>query len=142
MNIIRRPFQDFDDFFSEDDNWFFPVFSRKMSEPEMDVYETEKDVVAKINIPDFNQEDIKISIEDDVLKVSGEVREEKEEGEEGRSYWKKEIRKSSFSRSVRLPADVDEEKTEASYKNGLLEVVMPKKEPEKRKEKEIKIKSK
>jgi HSP20 family protein len=142
MNIIRRPFQDFDDFFSEDDNWFFPVFSRKMSEPEMDVYETEKDVVAKINIPDFNQEDIKISIEDDVLKVSGEVEEEREEGEEGRSYWKKEIRKSSFSRSVRLPADVDEEKTEASYKNGLLEVVMPKKEPEKRKEKEIKIKSK
>jgi HSP20 family protein len=142
MNIIRRPFQDFDDFFKEDDNWFFPVFSRKMSEPEMDVYETEKDVVAKINIPDFNEDDIKISIEDDVLKVSGEVKEESEEGEEGRSYWKKEIRKSSFSRSVRLPADVDEEKTEASYKNGLLEVVMPKKEPEKRKEKEIKIKSK
>lgn len=140
MNIIKRPFQDFDDFFSEDDNWFFPVFSRKISEPKMDIYETEKNVVAKINVPDFNQDDIKILIEDDVLKVSGEVKKESEEGEKGKSYWKKEIRKSSFSRSVRLPVGVDEDKTEASYKNGLLEIVMSKKKPEKRKEKEIKIK--
>jgi HSP20 family protein len=141
MNIIRRPFQDFDEFFNEDDNWFFPVFSRKTSDPEMDIYETEKDVVAKISVPDFNSDDIKISIEDDVLKVSGESKEENKE-EQGKNYWKKEIRKGSFSRSVRLPANVDQEKTKASYEKGLLEVVMPKKEPEKRKEKEIKITSK
>ncbi len=143
MNIIKRPFGELDDFFpgNEDDNWFFPVFSKNMYDPDVDVYETEKDVVAKASIPDINPDDVKVSIEDNVLKISGDF-EKKDKEDKGRNYWKREIKKGSFSRSLRLPAEVDEDKADASYNKGVLEIVVPKKEPEKRKEKEIKVKSK
>ncbi len=140
MNIVpRKPFGELDDFFRDDD-WFFPVFSRKDFEPDMDVYETEKDVVAEINLPNIDPNDIKVSVDDGVLKVSGDF-EEKEEDKE-KNYWKKEIRRGSFKRAIRLPAEVDEEKVDANYQNGILKVVLPKTKPKKKKEKEIKVKSK
>jgi len=140
MNIVpRRPFDELGDFFRDDD-WFFPVFSRKVSEPEMDIYETEKDVVAELSLPDIDPGKVKVNVEDGILKISGE--EEEEEKDEGKNYWRKEIRKGSFQKAVRVPQEVDADKTEATYERGVLKVVMPKVEPKQKEGKEIKVKNK
>lgn len=140
MNIIpRKPFRELDDFFGDDD-WFLPVFPRRGSEPEMDVYETEKEIVAEISLPDMEEKDVKVSVEDGVLRVVGE-KEEKDE-EKGKNYWRREIRKGSFERAVALPSEVDEDKTEATYEKGVLKITMPKVEQKKKTGKEIKVKCK
>ncbi len=142
MNIIpRKTFGELENFFSDDD-WFFPVFSKKSFDPDMDVYETEKDVVAEINLPNISPENVDVWVEDGLLKVSGNFSEEEEEGEKGKSYWRKEIRKGSFQRAVRLPSEVNEDKTDAVYEKGVLKVTLPKTEPKKKKGKEIKVKEK
>ncbi len=141
MNIIpRKSFEEMDNFFHDDD-WFFPVFSsKKFFEPDMDVYETEKNVVAKLSLPDINPDDVKVSVENGVLKIFGEFEEKNEENE--KNYWKKEIRKGSFQRSARIPAEVNEEKTEAVYEKGILKITLPKVEEKKKKGREIKVKTK
>lgn len=127
MSLIPwRPFSDLDKFFGDDD-WLLPVFSRtELAKPAMDVYETDTDVIAEVNIPDFDPEKVDVSVEDDVLKVSGRMDEKKEEKEKG--YWRKEIRKGSFERMMRLPALVKEDAVSAIYDKGVLKVVMPKAE--------------
>ena len=127
MSLIPwKSFSDLDKFFGDDD-WLLPVFPRaEIVKPAMDVYETDKDVVAEVNIPDFDPKKVDVSVESGVLKVSGKMEEKKEEKEKG--YWRKEIRKGSFERMVRLPVAVKESAVEASYENGVLKITMPKAE--------------
>lgn len=141
MNIVpRKPFGELDSFFGDED-WFFPVFpTRAGFDPDMDIYETENDVVVKVVLPEINCDDIKISVEDDILKISGKFEEKSEEKE--KNYWRKEIKKGSFQRSVKLPSEVDEERTDASYEKGVLSIVLPKIKQKKKDKKEIKIKTK
>lgn len=106
--------------------------------PDMDVYETDKEVVAKINVPGFELDQVDVKVKDGVLKVSGKMEGEKEE--KGKGYWRKEIKHGSFSRHVRLPAQVKEEQIEATYEKGVLEIKMPKAEPKEGKKVEIKVK--
>ncbi len=140
MAIIPwKPFGDFDKFF-EDDDWVMPMLPKiKTPEPAMDVYETDKEVVAKVSLPDIDPEKVGISVKNGVLRVSGRSEEEKEEKNKG--YWRKEIRKGAFERMVRLPAPVKEDKVDAVYERGTLRITMPKTE-EKKSEKKIKIKTK
>jgi len=138
MPIIPwRPFGDLDKFFS-DDEWLFPVWHLKQ-EPAMDIYETDKDVVAKVNLPGVDPEKVEISVENGMLKVSGKMEEKQEEKK--KDYYRKEIRYGSFERIAKLPADVKEKEIEATYDKGVLEIVMPKVEKAKA-EKKIKIKVK
>jgi len=125
MSLIPwRPFSDLDKFFGDDD-WLLPVFPRvELSKPAMDVKETEKDVVAEVELPGFDPENVEVSVEDGVLRVSGKMDEKKEEKEKG--YWRKEIRRGSFERMVRLPVAVKEDAVEATYEKGVLKIVMPK----------------
>lgn len=137
--IPWKPFDELGRFF-EDDDWFLPVVPHHQAfGPAMDLYETDKDVVAEVNLPGIDPKNISISIDKQVLTVSGSAEEKKEEKKKG--YWRKEIHKGSFSRSVQLPAAIDEDKIDASYEKGVLRIVMPKikKAPEK---KPIKIKIK
>ncbi len=140
MDIVpRRPFRDLEDFF-QDDDWFFPVFSRKGSEPEIDVYETKKDVIAEVSLPNVNPDDIKVSVENDLLWVTGEINEEKEDKE--KNYWRREIRRGSFQKAIRLPAKVNEDKADASYEKGVLKIALPKAKTKVKEKKEIKVKAK
>jgi len=124
MAIIPwKPFDELDRFFSDED-WFLPVLPRFQAGPVMDVYETDKDVVAEVNLPGIDPEKIDISVRNQVLRVSGSSEEKTEEKKKG--YWRKEIRKGSFERAVRLPPDVQEDKIDATYKKGVLKIVMPK----------------
>jgi|YNPNPStandDraft_1061719.scaffolds.fasta_scaffold22073_6 HSP20 family protein len=122
--IPWKPFFDLDKFF-EDEDWLLPVFPRtELAKPAMDLYETDKEVVAELNIPDFNPENVEITVENDVLTVKGKMDEKKEEKEKG--YWRKEIRRGSFERMVRLPVAIKQDAVEASYNKGVLKIVMPK----------------
>jgi len=135
MPIIPwRPFDELDNFF-ESDNWFMPVKPRM---PVMDVYETEKEVIAELNLPGIDPEKVDVSVENQILQVTGASEEKKEEKEKG--YWRREIRKGSFERQVRLPSPVQEDKVDATYEKGVLKIVMPKAKKKISGAKKIKVK--
>lgn len=122
--IPWKPLFDLEKFF-EDEDWLIPVFPRvDFIKPAMDIKETDKEVIAEIEIPGFDPEKIDVSVENGVLKVKGEMDEKKEEKEKG--YWRKEIRKGSFERMVKLPIAIKEEEIKATYEKGILKIVMPK----------------
>lgn len=123
MAIIKwDPFGDFERFFGED---FSPMPMPKIGwDLATDVYEEDNNVVAEMNIPGIDSQKIDISIKDGYLRVSGSREEEKEK--KRKDYYSKEIRRGSFERVVKLPAEVDESKTKAEHKDGVLRIVMPK----------------
>ncbi len=104
--------------------------------PALDVSEREGEVVIKAEIPGVKREDIKVSVKDDMLTISGEKKQE--EREEGENWQRVERTYATFQRVLTLPS-VDNQKVEATYKDGVLEVRLPKKESAKPKEIPIKI---
>jgi len=139
MAIIPwKPFNEIDRFFSYED-WFLPVLPRLQAGPVMDEYETDKNVVAEVNLPGVDPEKVDVSVKNGVLRVSGASEEKSEEKKKG--YWRKEIRKGSFERAIRLSSEVQEDKVDATYEKGVLKIVIPKTK-EKAAEKKIKIKVK
>lgn len=106
--------------------------------PAVDLYEDKDHLVFKAELPGLKQEDIEVSIQGDVLTVKGEKKKESEVKES--NYYRLERCFGSFQRSITLPQAVDADKVKATYHNGVLEVVMPKKE--KAKSKKIQVKGK
>jgi len=104
--------------------------------PAVDVSETEDKITVKAEIPGMEAKDIDISMSGDTLTIKGEKKTEKEEKEE--NYHLVERSYGSFRRAMKLPASVDADKVEATYKNGVLTVILPKKEEVKPKAIEIK----
>lgn len=138
--IPWRPFSDLERLF-EDEDWFLPVFPRiAFGKPAMDIRETDKEIIAEVEIPGFDPEKIDVSVEDGVLRVKGVMDEKKEEKEKG--YWHREIRRGSFERMVRLPAEVKENAVEATYEKGVLKIVMPKAEAKPSSKVKVKVKGK
>ncbi|KXK27249.1 MAG: Spore protein SP21 [candidate division WS6 bacterium OLB20] len=95
---------------------------------ELEMYEDENSVVVKLKAPGYSEEDVEITIEDTVLTISGEVKEETEEEQKGKKYYYKEMRHGSFSRSVTLPVKVRAEEASASFGNGIITITLPKSE--------------
>jgi HSP20 family protein len=93
------------------------------SAPRMDLYQTEDAVVVKAGLPGVKPEEIQVSVTDGVLTIRGEVKEEKEEKQ--KTYHLRERRYGSFSRSVNLPTNVDSEKADAQFENGVLTLTLP-----------------
>lgn len=104
--------------------------------PAVDVSETADQVVIKAEVPGMEAKDIDISLAGDVLTIKGEKKSEREEKKE--NYHLVERTYGSFSRSLKLPAAVDADQVEASYKKGVLTISCPKKEEVKPKAIEIK----
>jgi HSP20 family protein len=92
--------------------------------PNMDIAETKDSLVAKVEAPGMDQKDIQISLQENVLTIKGEKKQEKEEKDE--RYHRVERSYGTFTRSMRLPVGVDASKVTATFKNGLLTVTMPK----------------
>jgi HSP20 family protein len=105
--------------------------------PLVDISEDEKEYLIKAEVPEMKKEEIKISVHDDVLSISGERKYEKEE--KGKKYHRVERAYGSFMRSFTLPEDADGSKVNAEYKDGLLKVHLPKAEKAKPKSIEVKI---
>jgi HSP20 family protein len=129
-NQIENMFSDF---------WRWPFVDRQMDGfvPATDIEETDKEFRIVFELPGMEKKDIKVSVEDNVLTVSGARKERSEE--KGKNYVRSEIRCGSFSRSFSLPRAVDVSNVSADYKDGLLTVTLQKTEEAKPKEIEVKI---
>jgi HSP20 family protein len=92
--------------------------------PSMDISETKDSLVVKVEVPGMDQKDIRISLQENLLTITGEKTQEKDEKEE--RYHRVERSYGAFTRGVRLPVGVDGSKVMATFKNGLLTVTLPK----------------
>jgi HSP20 family protein len=94
--------------------------------PAVDIYETENEVILKAELPEINQKDIEIQVENNTLILRGERKFEKEAKRE--NFHRIERAYGNFSRSFTLPNTIDQERIRADYKDGILKVMMPKRE--------------
>ena len=123
---MRRPTWDlFDRFFDE---FGLPSLTTEDTSftPTIDVSETEKELIVKAEVPGMDKEDIGINLSDGLLTIKGEKRHETKEEHE--DYHCVERRYGSFSRTMRLPVDVETDKVDATYKDGVLTITFPKSE--------------
>lgn len=93
-------------------------------EPSVDLFETDREVVVVAEVPGLRAQDLNVNVRHNVLTIAGRTSEEKER-EEATYHWR-ERRFGSFHRSFQLPAEVDPERARAEYRNGVLEVRLPK----------------
>lgn len=104
----------------------------------MDVYETEDALVVSAPVPGVKPEEVEITIAGNTLTIKGETK--VEEREEKGSYIRQEVRYGAFQRSVELPAEVQSDKVEAVFENGVLKLTLPKSEQVKPKSIKINVK--
>ena len=106
--------------------------------PRVDIAETEKEFIIKAEIPEVNKEEVKITVNNGVLSIRGERKKEKEQKD--KKFHRIERYYGSFTRSFTLPDNVDETKIEASFKDGMLNLQIPKSKESKPKAIDVKIK--
>ena len=118
----------FDDFFKPWNEWFDKggLWGRVMQVPAVNITEQKNDYVVSLAAPGLKKEDFKIDVDGNMLTISSEKEESKEEKE--KKFTRKEYNYSSFSRSFSLPDEVNKEKIEATYENGVLKISLPRKE--------------
>jgi len=105
--------------------------------PTVDITEDDKEYLIKAEIPEVDKKDVKVTVQDGVLTLTGERKQEKEE--KGKKFHRIERSYGSFVRSFTMPDDVSEEKLKAEFKDGMLLVHLPKAEKPKPKAIEVKV---
>lgn len=126
----------FEDFLNEDWANMLPVpFGSR--DVRVDIRETDSDIVLEAELPGVKREDIEITLDENRLTLKANTAAETEEKSE--SFIRKERRSGSLVRSFLLPAEVKEEEVKARFENGLLELRLPKKEPDKASKRKIDI---
>jgi HSP20 family protein len=108
-----------------------------LAAPSIEMVDRKSDVVLKAELPGVNKEDVELTVHDGDLTLKGEFKADKEVKEE--DYYFSERRYGSFERTVTLPVEVDADKAKATYKNGVLEVALPKKKTAKPKEVNVQV---
>jgi HSP20 family protein len=132
---FHRLFDDLLDFSKE---WDFPTAMKpEMGFPTVDISETPQQYDIRAEIPGMKKEDIKVSVNKNVLTLSGEKKEEKKT--EDKKYHRVESYYGSFQRSFVLPEGIKADKVAADFKDGVLTVVVPKSEETKEKTVDIKV---
>ena len=132
-SLFRRPF-----------SWLEPAWwprVRRVEEeevrPTVDIFEEGNDVVVKAELPGMQKEDIDVKITGNMITISGEKK--KEEKLEKKNYYRFERSYGSFMHTYTLPSEVQTDKASAHFKDGVLEVKVPKTEEAKKKEKKVTI---
>ena len=126
---------------------FEDAFTRMLSEPQsnrpwapaVDIYESGQELVLKADLPDVDQKDIDVRVENQTLTLAGERRFEQQD--EGKAYHRIERNYGKFVRSFAVPNTFDTENIRAEYKNGVLTVTLPKKEAAKPRQIKIELKA-
>lgn len=121
------------------------AFSRLLTEPQtnrpwapaVDIYETENELVLKADLPDVNEKDMDIQVENNMLTIRGERKFEQKVKED--NYLRVERTYGSFSRSFSLPSTINSESIKAEYKNGVLTIELPKRAESKPKQVKINV---
>ncbi|HSF59566.1 MAG TPA: Hsp20/alpha crystallin family protein [Candidatus Binatia bacterium] len=149
----RRPFMDLsrwerdmermmEDFFGRrarpwwPERWF-RTEEMEVTAPAVDLYEEKDDIVVKAELPGIDKNNIEVNLTDHMLTIKGEKKKEEEVKEE--NYYRSERSYGAFIRTLELPKDVHSDKVKASFKDGILEVRLPKTEEAKAKEVKVKV---
>jgi HSP20 family protein len=139
---ILDPFEQLSHLRDEVNRFFEPVSGMTQGfnswSPAIDLYEDKDNVIVKAELPGMKKEDIDVSLHEGTLMISGE-RKSEQEYREGESY-RSERFYGRFQRSVLLPSPVSADKVNASYKDGILTITLPKSEEAKPKQIEVNIK--
>ncbi len=127
--------------------WFnemleFPMTFRAEGQliPPVDIFETDKEVIVKATLPGIDPKDIKVECCDNTLCLSGEI--SRDETVKNIDYYRREIACGEFTRRVTLPSEVKAENARAEYRNGVLEVHLPKVQTERRQTVHVPVESK
>lgn len=132
--MIREPLEEieqlqksidrmFGDFVGRRPGWTFPTMEWA---PPVELFETELEVVVKVALPNIDPKLLDIKVTDDTITIKGETKHGEEE--KGRNYYQRELRYGKFLRTLELPAAVKAGEAKAVYKEGVLEVKVPKAE--------------
>ena len=138
--VIRKPINDpilsfFDEFLN---NQLAKVETNQLVVPAVNIKENDKEVAIDVAAPGLSKKDFEISVENNTLTIS--AHKEVEKVEEGTNIVKKEFGYENFQRSFTLPEEIfDVENIKATYKNGVLEIIIPKKEEQQKKVKKIQV---
>jgi HSP20 family protein len=134
MNIVKwNPFRELEDIQTRLNRAFGDASQRRLENdgvffadwaPPVDIQETEKEYLIKAELPEMKKEDVKVEVLEGVLTIEGERSQEKEE--KGKKFHKVERSYGKFVRQFALPAEVDAAKVQAEYKDGVLNVHLPK----------------
>jgi HSP20 family protein len=132
-DLFRRPFS------LMEPSWWPRLRMPEMEEvsPKVDIFEEGDNFVVKAEIPGLKKEEIEVNLTGDMITISGEKK--KEEKVEKKDYYRVERSYGSFTRSFRLPKEVQTDKAKATFKDGVLEVKVPKTEEAKKKEKKVPV---
>ena len=125
----------FNDFFNEELDFYTPRQSKFV--PAVNVIEEEKEFKIEVAAPGLNKKDFKVNLDKDVLTI--EANKEENKDEKKKNYTRKEFCNHSFSRSFKLPDTIDGNSIDAKYEDGILHVMLPKKEEAILPAREIKI---
>jgi len=141
MALIKwTPFEELDRFFEDEFVPMIPTMKMREFRPEVDIYQDKDNVVVEMPLAGVDPKKIDISVEDNVLTVKGSMDEKKEVKE--KDFYRKEIRRGTFERSLTLPVEVKGEKAQADFEGGMLKIVLPKKVAVKKKKVTVKVKNK
>lgn len=138
FNLIRRDdfdsLQDVDRIFADFFNGFDSIHVTRAL---LNAYQTDAEVIIELYVPNIDSKNIDISIEEGVLKIEGNSL--KDDETRDKHYYRREFVSKSFVRSVVLPVEVKEDEVKAEYKNGMLKIVLPKKEAKKATQVKVKV---
>jgi len=140
---VWEPFRDLVTVRDDVDRLFDAFFGRTYDDmenfwrPAIDIEENNGNLMVRAEIPGMKKEEIKVSVKDDVLTISGERSRENETKD--KTVHRIERSYGQFRRMIRLPAQVDVDKVKATYKDGVLNVILPKPESMKPKQIEVEI---
>ena len=147
MNIVKwNPFRELEDIQTRLNRVFGEMPFRRLDEeapffakwtPAVDIQETEKEYLIKAELPDVQKENVKVEVLDGTLTIEGERTQEKEE--KGKKFHKIERMYGKFMRQFVLPPEVETEKMQAEFKDGVLNVHLPKTAAAKPKTVEVKV---
>ncbi|BFD25225.1 MAG: Hsp20/alpha crystallin family protein [Candidatus Parcubacteria bacterium] len=120
--LFADPFDEFDKAFGD----FLPAIRSQQEgfTPAVDIYEDKDNIIVETQLAGIDPEQVQVSIENDTLSIKGES--EKRSEVDDKNYYRKEIRRGSFYRSIALPAKVDSSSAKATASDGVLKITIPK----------------
>jgi HSP20 family protein len=128
QELERRLEEAFSDGWRFPPRWEAPEWSRlsklKNMMPKVDIIDRDEDIMVRADVPGVKRENLEVTLTDNTITIKGKTSEEKKE-EKG-DYFRSETMKGAFARTVYLPSDVDGGRAESSFRNGVLEVTVPK----------------
>ena len=128
-----------DDFFKPWNEWFDGgLYGRTMNVPAVNIIEHKDEYLVSLAVPGMKKDDFTIDVNGNMLTISSEKEEHKEEKD--KKFTRKEYNYSSFSRSFTLPEEINKEKIDARYEDGVLKIALPRKEEVKKNVKHISVK--